>query len=162
MLRLVGAGLILCASLLTRRTLLGGARAAQRTRCTLAAAFEAMESEIRLMLTPLPALLRRTYGAEADAFFARVSRALRRGAPLAEAWRQAARALPLTEEERELVGRAGQRLCGDEESVRAALQLAARQLRDRYDAAERLRGRDERLTTALCLSAGLLLAILLI
>ncbi len=160
--RAVGAGLILCASLLTRRTLLDGARTAQGARRALAAAFETMEAEIRLLLTPLPTLLRRPYDARTDTFFARALQELERGAPLREAWRRAAQTLPLPEEERELVACMGGRLSGDEESVRAALMLCARQLREQSEAAERRHGQDERLTTALCLSAGLLAAILLI
>ena len=53
MLQWLGAGLILAAALLTRRTLLETDRAAQRTRRALAAAFETMESEVRALLTPL-------------------------------------------------------------------------------------------------------------
>lgn len=162
MLRAVGAGLILCASLLARRTLLGDARAVQRTRRSLAAAFEAMEAEIRLLLTPLPTLLRQSRGGEADDFFAAVSRGLSQGEPLCEAWRRSSRALSLPEEDREVVARMGERLSGDEESVRAALAFAANRLRERGDAAERRRGQDERLTTALCVGVGLLLAIFLI
>ncbi|MBQ7713965.1 MAG: hypothetical protein IJT71_03645, partial [Oscillospiraceae bacterium] len=85
MLRWLGAGLILCAGLLTRRTLLSDARAAQDTRRALAAEFVEMEAEIRLLLTPFPTLLRRKRGAAADAFFARAADALARGAPLPEA-----------------------------------------------------------------------------
>ena len=162
MLRAAGAGLILCASLLARRTLLHSARGVQRTRRALAAAFEAMESEIRLLLTPLPTLLRRTRGAEADVFFARAAQSVARGVSPDEAWREAAGALPLPEDERAIVALVGERLCGDEESVRAALRFAAERLRERYDAAERRRPQDERLATALCVGAGLFLAILLI
>lgn len=162
MLRALGAGLILCASLLVRRTLLDTARGVRRTRRSLAAAFEAMESEIRLLLTPLPTLLRKRRGTEADAFFARVSRSVARGVPPDEAWREAAGTLPLPEDERAVVALVGERLSGDEESVRAALRFAAERLRERCDASERRRAQDERLATALCVGAGLFLAILLI
>jgi len=162
LLRGVGAGLILCAALLTRRALLGERRERQRTRRALAAAFETMEAEIRLLLTPLPTLLRRGCGAESRAFFETVSIALRRGGDPSAAWREAAEALPLPRNERESLALLGGRLGGDEESVCAALSLAARTLRACYDDAERRRGQDERLTTALCLSAGLMLVILLI
>ena len=162
MLRALGGGLILCAALLTRQTLLRERRAMQRTRRALAGAFEAMEAEIRALLTPLPALLRRSYGAETEPFFAALAAALRRGTPVEEAWRAALEALPLPEEERASLAPLGARLGGDEEGVRAALALAARTLRASYEDAERRRAQDERLTTALCLGAGLLLAILLI
>ena len=161
MLRWFGAGLILGAALLTRRELLQERRLRQRTRRALAAAFSAMEAEIRALLTPLPALLRRGYGAETEPFFEAIAASLRREG-VESAWRGAAETLPLPEEEREALARLGERLNGDEDGVRAALTLAAQGLTASYEEAERLRVQEERLTTALCLSAGLLLAILLI
>jgi len=162
LLRGAGALLILCAALLTRRALLEERRAAQRTRRALAAAFEAMEAEIRALLTPFPALLRRDVGPEAGPFLQAVAASLRRGRSLCEAWSGAVDALPLPEEERAALAPLGARLGGDEEGVRAALKLAAEMLRAGYEEAERRRAQEERLTTALCLSAGLLLVILLI
>ena len=100
MLRWIGAGLIFCSALLMRRTLLETDRRAQRVRRALAAALETMEAEVRLLLTPMPALLRRTYGTEADLFFERASRELSRGGSLEDAWRRAAMALPLPPDER--------------------------------------------------------------
>ena len=162
MLRWLGAGLILCAALLTRRTLLEDTRRAQRLRRALAGALEAMEAEIRLLLTPLPTLLRRNCGGEAGEFFARVSGALTRSVALSEAWRRAANELPLPPEERGMLAELGARLGGSEESVCAALAHAAETLRKRYDEVERSRPQTERLTTSVCLCAGLLAAILLI
>lgn len=161
MLRWLGAGLILCAGALTSRTILTSNRAARRTRLSLASAFETMEAEVRLLLTPLPTLLRRSYGGEADAFFARVTRALY-AADLPTAWRGAAETLPLPPEEREAVARLGTRLCGGEDAVCAALALAASQLRKTHEALEARRAQNERLTTALCLCVGLFLALLLL
>ncbi len=161
MLRWLGAGLILAAALLTRRTLLETDRAAQRTRRALAASFETMESEVRALLTPLPALLRQRYGEEADAFFAAVTRELHR-ADLPGAWRVAAAELPLPPEEREAVAQMGARLTGDEAAVCGALSLGAVQLRRIADAAEAQRAQRERLTSTLCLGAGALLALMLL
>lgn len=161
MLRWLGAALILCGALLTRQALLESTRRAQRTRLALAAAFEAMEAEIHLLLTPLPSLLRRSWGAESDAFFETVSKLLRSGATLAEAWRRAAENLPLPREEREAVALMAARLCGGEESVCAALMLAASQLRQSYDRFEARRTENERLTTSISISIGLFLAIFL-
>ena len=160
MLRILGAGLILCGGLLARQTLVGSARCAQRTRRALAAELETMESEIRLLLTPLPELLRR--GAARSAFSASVTALLAGGGTLTEAWRAAAETLPLPPEEREQLAALGDRLDGDETGVCAALALAAARLRGRYDEVERSRAQTERLTTSLCLSAGLLLVILLL
>ena len=161
MLRWLGAGLILCAALLTRRTLLETDRRAQRTRRALAAAFETMEAEIRLLLTPMPTLLRRSYGEEADAFFRQVSRGLRHGESLTAAWRAATDILPLPPEEREQIAALGTRLGGNEESVCAALSLAAAALRKRYEEVEAARPQKERLTTSICVSISLFLAIFL-
>lgn len=162
MLRWLGAGLILCGGLLTRRALLEGERRTRRTRRALADAFETMEAEIRLLLTPVPALLRRAYGDSADAFFTQVSQGLSRGMPLAEAWRRAAETLALPEDERESVAALGARLGGAEESARTALTFAASTLR-RSDTHDETRRRErERLTTTLCICLSLLLAVLLL
>lgn len=162
LLRWLGAGLIFCGGLLTRRTLLGGARRVQQTRRELAAAFEEMEAEIRLLLTPVPALLRRGHGAAAEAFFRRTREGLSRGVSLAEAWRAASEVLVLPELEREPVALLGARLDGGEESACAALTLTASELRGAYDRAERERGAKERLTTSVCISMSLFLIVLLL
>ena len=162
MLRWLGAGLILCGGLLTRSTLIGGERRAQRTRRELAAAFEAMESEIRLLLTPAPSLLRRAYGVGADGFFGQVSGELTCGKTLAEAWRLATDALPLPENERAAVAALGTRLGGDEAGVCAALRLTAETLRKEYEAREKARAQNERLITSICVSISLFLAVFLI
>ena len=161
MLRWLGAGLILASAFLMRRTLLETERRAQRIRRALAGALETMEAEVRLLLTPMPALLRRTYDTEEGLFFERASRELSRGGSLEDAWAHAAMALPLPPDERWNFAGLGGRLGGSEESVCAALTLAASQLRRRYDERDEQRPQAERLTTALCLSAGLLLSILL-
>lgn len=161
-LRWLGAGLILSGGLLTRHALLGEARRVQQTRRELAEAFEEMEAEIRLLLTPVPALLRRAHTESVETFFRRTREGLSRGLPLAEAWRASSEALPLPETEREPVARLGARLDGGEESARAALTLAASELRGAYGRAERERGARERLTTSLCVSISLLLIVLLL
>ncbi len=161
MLRWLGAGLILCGGLAARRTLLEGERRAQRTRRELAAALEAMRSEIRLLLTPIPTLLLRTYGGEADAFFASVSERLRRGEPLGEAWRRPAEELPLPDAERQAVSALGARLDDSEEGACAALALCASALRRSYEASEAQKRERERLTSAICISISLFFAIIL-
>ena len=161
-LRWLGAGLILFGGLLTRGTLLDGARRVQRTRRGLAAAFEEMEAEIRLLLTPVPALLRRAHSESAETLFRGTREGLSRGLSLAEAWRGASETLPLPEIERESVAGLGARLDGGEESACAALALAASELRRAYDRAERERGEKERLTTSICVGASLLLLVLLL
>ena len=161
MLRWLGAGLILCGGLSVRYRLLESERRTQRTRRALAGAFEAMEAEIRLLLTPVPSLLRSPCGDGADAFFANVSKALASGAPLAEGWRRAAETLALPEDERETVAALGVRLGGTEESACAALTLAVAMLRRAYEAAEAGRRERERLTTTLCISISLLLIVIL-
>ncbi len=160
MLRAVGTGLILCGGLLARQTLTEPVRRAQRTRLALAAALEAMEAEVRLLLTPMPTLLRRA--AEKVAFFGDVLSALSSAAGPREAWRMASDALPLSSEERELLAALGERTGGDEEHACAALTLTASRLRRRYDEIESSRRQTEKLTTSLCVSASLLLAILLL
>ena len=114
-----------------------------------------------VLLTPLPTLLRRSYGEGADAFFAVAARELHR-ADLPRAWRAAAAELPLPPEEREIVAQLGARLTGDEAAVCGALTLGASQLRRAADAIEGQRTQKERLTSTLCLGAGALLALMLL
>ncbi len=161
MLRWLGAGLILCAGLAARRMLLADERRAQRTRRELAAALEAMRSEIQLLLTPVPTLLLRTYGESVDGFFAGVSDALRHGTALGAAWRRAVEDLPLPEAERQTVSALGDRLDDSEESACAALALCASTLRRSYETEEAQRRERERLTSTICISISLFFAILL-
>lgn len=162
MLRWLGAGLTLCGAALVRRTLVEEGRRSQRTRRQLATALEAMEAEIRALLTPLPRLLRRDRGAEVCEFFVRTAYAVECGKPLGEAWSDAVEALALSGEERAAVAELGSRLDGGEESVCAALSLSARALRRRYDEIEQQRSASERIVTSVCVAAGLTLVVLLI
>jgi len=161
-LRWLGAGLILCGGVLTSAELLKARRSAQRTRLALMEAFASMESEIRLLLTPLPVLLRQCGAGNAGAFFTRVSQALSSGEMLAAAWRDAADALPLPEDERTQLAAMGQRLGGTEESACAALSLAASALRRSYERAEAKNGEYERLITSICIGMSLFLVVLLL
>ncbi len=162
LLRWLGAGLILCGGLLVRQELLSEERKLRGTRRELAGAFEAMAGEIRLMLTPIPALLRRSRGQSAEAFFRGVREELARGTALDDAWRRAAQSLPLPEEERETVASLGARLGGEAEETCAALALAASELRRAYVRTEEQRSGHERLITSICISVSLFFAILLL
>lgn len=78
----------------------------QRTLRALSGAFLALESAVRLTLTPLPALLRHlSCEPEAAGFFEGVTANLARGEPLASAWEHAAKTLPIAARERETVSR---------------------------------------------------------
>ena len=126
MLRLTGSALILGAVLWLQRSFHLRTLLRQRTLRTLSGAFLALESAVRLTLTPLPALLRHlSCEPEAAGFFEGVTANLARGEPLASAWEHAAKTLPIAARERETVSALGHALGGDEESVCAALTLAA-------------------------------------
>ena len=161
MLRWFGAGLILCASLMTRFSLVESERAAQRLRLALAAAFESMEAEVRFMLSPIPSLLGRDYG-EANTYFTQVKNRLSEDFDLWDAWTEAASGLPLSKYERTIISQMGWRMGKDEEAVCAALTFGANGLRRIYEQAERTRQQKERLITSICLSVSLLLALLLL
>lgn len=161
-LRWLGAGLIVCGGLLARRELLSGERRSARTRRELAEAFEETAAEIRTLLTPLPAMLRRPRAQSAQRFFRDVLDGLERGGTLDAVWRCAAEKLALPEEERAVVASLGARLGGGAEETCAALTFAASELRRAYARAEEKRGERERLITSLCLCISLLFAILLL
>ena len=156
MLRLTGSALILGAVLWLQRSFHLRTLLRQRTLRALSGAFLALESAVRLTLTPLPALLRHlSCEPEAADFFAR-------GEPLASAWEHAAKTLPIAVRERETVSALGHALGGDEESVCAALTLAASEL-SRLEEELRQRERETgRITAALCLGGGAMLCILLL
>lgn len=162
MLRWLGAVLILWGGLLTRRALLEEERRARRLRRELADALENMEAEIRLLLTPLPSLLRREWGGEAKDFFGAVSGGLRRGESFPSAWRAAAAQLPLPEPERAAVAALAERLGGGEENACAALRLCAGALRRSLTDLETAGPQRERLITVSCICISLFLAILLL
>ena len=163
MLRVTGAALVLLSAAALRWRLLSGARLRRRTLRTLAEAFSALESAVRVTLAPLPALLRELpCGEEARAFFDAVLRGLARERTLAQAWEDAARSLPLGETERAAVAALGGAPAWDEQSFCAALRRTAELL----DASERRLASEEReqgrVTTALCLGGGAVLCIMLL
>ena len=156
MLRLTGSALILGAVLWLQRSFHLRTLLRQRTLRALSGAFLALESAVRLTLTPLPAL------PEAAGFFEGVTANLARGEPLASAWEHAAKTLPIAARERETVSALGHALGGVEESVCAALTLAASEL-SRLEEELRQREREMgRITAALCLGGGAMLCILLL
>ena len=171
MLRLTGSALILGAMLWLQRSFHLRTLLRQRTLRALSGAFLALESAVRLTLTPLPALLRHlSCEPEAAGFFEGVTANLARGEPLASAWEHAAKTLPIAAREREIrsfvpkefYGVLGHALGGDEESVCAALTLAASEL-SRLEEELRQRERETgRITAALCLGGGAMLCILLL
>lgn len=161
MLRWLGAALILCGGLLVRRELVEERRQAQRTRLELASAFETMSTEIAMLLTPIPALLRRDYGEQADRFCATMLHELDNRGALVEAWRKAAAELPLPQEERAALASAGSRLDCGEEGARAALTLAAETERASYEKEEAKNDQNERVITSICVSISLFLTIIL-
>ena len=158
MLRLTGSALILGAVLWLQRSFHLRTLLRQRTLRALS-----LDSAVRLTLTPLPALLRHlSCEPEAAGFFEGVTANLARGEPLASAWEHAAKTLPIAARERETVSALGHALGGDEESVCAALTLAASEL-SRLEEELRQRERETgRITAALCLGGGAMLCILLL
>ena len=154
MLRLTGSALILGAVLWLQRSFHLRTLLRQRTLRALSGAFLALESAVRLTLTPLPALLRHlSCEPEAAGFFESVTANLARGEPLASAWEHAAKTLPIAARERETVSALGHALGGDEESVCAALTLAASEL-SRLEEELRQRERETGRITAALVAGG--------
>ena len=157
MLRLTGSALILGAVLWLQRSFHLRTLLRQRTLRALSGAFLALESAVRLTLTR-----HLSCEPEAAGFFEGVTANLARGEPLASAWEHAAKTLPIAARERETVSALGHALGGDEESVCAALTLAASEL-SRLEEELRQRERETgRITAALCLGGGAMLCILLL
>jgi len=131
----------------------------------LSAELEQMAGGIRLDRAPVPRLLAQAGAGrnkDAAAFFRSVSDGLRRGKSLAEAWRDAAAALPLTDGDRRTVAELGVSLTGDESQACKGIYLVNTYLRKRYGELEKRQPEWERQSTALCFSAAALVIILLI
>ncbi len=163
MLRLTGSALILGAVLWLQRSFHLRTLLRQRTLRALSGAFLALESAVRLTLTPLPALLRHlSCEPEAAGFFEGVTANLARGDGQSLCGVLPCRGKRFAARERETVSALGHALGGDEESVCAALTLAASEL-SRLEEELRQRERETgRITAALCLGGGAMLCILLL
>ena len=163
MLKLLGCVCVLCGGFSARCEL---ARAERRDCGTLHGMellLRRMEQEIALSLTPLPELFAlRGFGAETDAFAAEVGQALRCGVPLGEAWGRALLSLPLREEECAALAPLAQLLDAQEEQTRHALRYTAGELARLARERERQRRERDRLASALCLSASVLVCIVLL
>ena len=161
--KLLGAALILFGAALQCHALLGARRQERAALRELSAALEGLERGIRASLMPLPRLLgQRGAGKYADAFFADVLAQLENGTPLPDGWRKAAARTPLGEREQAVLSGLADALGGEEESVCAALTLAASEL-SRLEEELRQRERETgRITAALCLGGGAMLCILLL
>ena len=163
MLRLFGGVLILGGGMLLRGTLLSASRRELQTQYELCEALMLLEKEITFTLTPLPKLLlRKDFGTCAGAFFTAVSGELCLGKTLAQSWFDCAQALSLPPRIKERFARLGANLGGDENGVRRTLQLMAEELSGSIGTQERAQRERERLTTVLCLSASLILVLVLL
>ena len=159
----LACALIMAGCVALRQTWCAARRREQRLRRALSAALAQIAREVQLLLTPLPRLLRRRGRREmADGFCAAVTEKLDAGETLSAAWRAAAFALPLPEEEREALARCGASLDGTAETACASLTLAAGELDRAYERAAAELPARERLATALCLSLGALLCVVLL
>lgn len=163
MLRLFGAGMILAGGILLRGTILSASRRELQTQCELRDALMLLEKEIKFTLTPMPKLLMsENFGASVSEYFSAVCEDLRMEKTLAESWSAHAQNLALPQRIKERFVRLGRSLDGDEESVRQALVLMAEVLSESIETQERTQCERERLTTMLCISASIMLALMLV
>lgn len=163
MLRLLGGALILVGGIQLRGMILSASRRELQTQYELRDALVQLEKEVKFTLTPMPKLLMSgDFGPNVSAFFAAVCDDLRLEKTLAESWSAQAQSLPLPRRIKERFTRLGLSLSGDEESVRQALVLMAEELSESTENQERTQRDRERLTTGLCMSASIMLALVLI
>ncbi len=119
-----------------------------------------MSEEIRTDRTPMPSLLRQRAaecGGDAAAFFRRAGT----GEDRSRSWEQAAEALPLSPQERQVLGKLAQDLRGDEIRIRRAFAHAAGYLQQNAREMDRTYREDLRRTAALALCGGIMLAVFL-
>lgn len=163
MLRLLGGGMILAGGILLRGTILSASRRELQTQCELRDALMLLEKEIKFTLTPMPKLLMsENFGASVSEFFAAICNDLQREKTLAQSWSTHAQDLALPQRIKGRFARLGRSLSGDEDSVRQALALMAETLSESIETQERTQRDRERLTTMLCISASIMLVLVLI
>ena len=129
----------------------------------LTSVLDFMGDEIRVNRTPMYRLLQRgAVGRCPDvAAFLNAVRENSASSGLAEAWKQAAEELPVTEEVR-LLAELGHCLTGDEERACRGLAAVSAQLRGELQRQRKAAAEEDRRKTALCLSGAAFLIILLI
>ena len=165
MLKLLGSACIFGGGVLAWFYQSAGRRREWDTLSDLLTALHRMAEAIRMARTPLPALLDRLQsglGPDTAAFFRSVARAARQGGDVPQAWRDAAAALPLAQEERDTLSQLGSFLQGDAEHVCKAAALAIGELSRSLEERRKRRPDQEKRATALCFSAAALLVILLL
>ena len=170
--KLAGMTCILLGALWLRGARLRERRRTRETLADLCAALVDIAGDVHGARVPLPALLSRAAeesGPDAAAFFRAAACAgtgygvtLSGGdASPAAAWRAAAKRLPLSARDRRTLAETASAFRGDEARVCAALLSAAERLSESVRALDAAAASEERLVTAVTLSAGAMLAILL-
>lgn len=165
MTKLLGSLLVFAAGGMVWLYRLREGRRQRQLLAELAAALDAMETEIRLTRMPLPQLsewLAGHSGGEVSALFRKTARGLKSGETPHAVWEQALMELPLTAEDRQTLLELSNALQGDETSACKGILLASKALRHRLEKREAQRPEEDKRATALCFSAAALVVILLI
>lgn len=165
MLRLLGSLCVASGGALAWHLQRAERRRERDTLSDLQQAFRRMGEEIRIIRTPLPALLKalaRDCGEPAAAFFTAVSLAAAGGEDLPRVWREQAEALPLRERDKSVISALVHSLQGDEEEACKAISHVTYELAKSAEETERKRPEEEKRAAALWFSAAALLVILLI
>ena len=160
MLKGIGVLLVLAGAWETRRRLLAADLRQLRLGRELCRRLDLLEQGIFRLRLPLPELLARCEGAGGPdgAFWRQVRAGLAGERSFPDVWREAAEALPPPY--RELMLPLGEALTAGER--RDLLLLTREEVRRAVEEKRRRKGERDRLVTALCLSAGALLAVVLL
>ena len=162
MLKLLGSLCVLGGGVLAWSAQRRERRRKRDTLSDLLRALRRMGEAIRIARTPLPPLLDSAAsdcGPGAAAFFSAAARGLRDGESLSDAWKEAVKALPLSEGDRQAVADLGGELQGDEEKVCKAISLVIYQLAKSAEEQDQGRRELEKQAAALWFSAAALLVI---
>lgn len=160
---MAGALSVLLGGLALRTALVRAGRDELRQLRALSEALVLLAQRISATLTPLPRLLRQGgWPREAEPFFDMLLERLDAHDPPETCWRTAAQAMPLAEPERAALALPAAVLRGEEESLVRALRIAAEMLSSAAREKAARRGERERLITAVCLSATLMLLLVML
>ena len=162
MLKLMGSALFLTSGILLRGALLGKNRQELSLLRETIHAIETLQQRLYATLLPLPDLLSGLNSQKESLFFAEVCRRYQEDpdAGIDHAWQSASAEIPLDAGERETLEHLADSFSAPEELLHRSFLSALEQLRRSLDAKEAGREKEERVTTALCFSASIVLLVL--
>ncbi|MBR6738251.1 MAG: hypothetical protein IKL99_01120 [Oscillospiraceae bacterium] len=164
MMKLLGGILFFASGVLLRCVLVEQKRREIRMLRETILSLQMLRQRLYATLQPLPKLLAGVSEERNCCFFTAVCRCYA-GEPdggIDSAWHKTPESLPMDFADREIVKSLADAFSAPEELLRRGFESALEQLQNSLDEKERRRGKDERLTTALCISGNIILLVFIV